>query len=519
MNGQQSSIDSTDILIWSLLILLCVVFVIPNWIWPNFYIGIWAWVKVHELTAFHYIANWVLPASQVSQIEFYIERLQSMHRTELSWNHARQVEFFTFVRYGWIPTVAIGVMIYHRLNFRAESKGILDMEDLIELQTRKTFRFNRHLIKHNPLSDKRLDTTRGIYAQRMQPIEYCKKQGILTLADSVTSNDNLTYHFNDQKAYEVMEKQLGKEFTRVENLADSEKWILASLLIYLNGEPERYYDFLGDISEAFSISDKQIAKAQFDAVTEKSNSVIADLIQDNQVAAVVKSTLNSGIIGDDCAVITRDLVGTLKKHFKLNQHVLQNVMKLYDEDTASLVGNGRWGANYENPNYLPVGYRMLIYTAIELALGNNEKVTEMLAELTSLKALVDPGQDESDRISEIEDNCDLKVMAYMVKTPGDHFRDAIRKHKYVHGVLLRMYINSENLGVIAASRFTWLKIVNRPLFFTLLDHGLPEHSIETCFIKTHFYSENDAGRKLHEPEVHHQIDELKKRLLEKIDLA
>src|SRR5690606_9912364 len=159
------------------------------------------------------------------------------------------------------------------------------------------------------------------------------------------------------------------------------------------------------------------------------------------------------------------------------------------------------------------GFIVIAYIAIKAAADGvvNAKM--------EIEHLSDNNGINHDALDEFIDNAGRFILPHMDHSPAHVLATAINSHNYTKGVLLRIYRMCGDLGVICASRFTFIKLVDRELFFTLLDEGMPEGSIEVSFSRAHFDAEIEAGRKLKEPEVEHQIDAIRNRLLERVDLA
>ena len=146
MSGQ-SSIDSTEILVWAVMIVLGALVVIPNLIYPNFYIGLWMDFKTAELAVVTPIFNLLLPNTSVTEtLNYFDSRLNYLYPTDVTWGAVLDIERFSLI-YRWPILFPFIYLMYKIIKFKPENKGMLDFDDLIELQTRESWRFNRHLVK------------------------------------------------------------------------------------------------------------------------------------------------------------------------------------------------------------------------------------------------------------------------------------------------------------------------------------------------------------------------------------
>lgn len=522
MNGGQGTIDTAELLIWSLVVFVILVFVIPNIIWPNFYLGLWMSAKGFELKAVYTLFGWLMTDNTASMFAMYIERLETLEATDITWRHATQVERFTLSRYGFIFPAALVVWAIKALSIKPESKGMLDMEKLIDLQTRSDFRFNRHLIKHNPLKDPRLDPTRGIYAQRMQPIEFCKRNKIITLKEDAMDDEDEVYYFHSERAHEVLLDTLSAPFQGPDHLKREERWMLAAFLKFISGDLGGYHDFLGDISTALSHDNAKQTEKELAAVDKKTTDAINRLSIPNPVCLTVKNHLKYEAKGNNTMSVIRDLTSALEKDHGVNSKLRKTLGDILGPEVYETLAGKRYSDDvFEDAILLSTELKMFLYVYINAALGNLDEALALARRYKEIND-IEPGKridEELHELIEINNTIEVTILVNTEKDPAESYKNAVRSHNFSHGVLLRLYRESSDLGVICTSRFTWLMLFNRRLFLTLNDDGAPEHSIEVTYERIHFNAEIECGRKLKTPEVQHQVQEIKKRLLQKIDLA
>lgn len=520
MQPTSESMDSSELAVWIVAALFIIIFVLPNILWPGFYTNIWMKVKLFELTTIVPVVDLLLPRTVGDKFYFYIDRLSSLSASDIKMGHILEVERLSLMVYGWIPLSYIVYASLKILKQKPENKGMLDLESLIELQTRTQFRFNRHLIKHNPLKDPRLDMTRGRYATRMQPIEYCKKLRIITLSKDTVREDEAVYIFHPKTAKAALLETLGTPYLGPDSLQREERWMLAAFLLFLSGKSDKYHDLLGDISCAIAEEKEKDIEIGFKLVDEKTSRIISSTTKDDKVAEFTKSILKDDSIGSDSSKLVRSFVNLFSLEFNVNyKKVLAPLLVTFPHELSFM--NSEVASNsvpYETAVYLPLAEKAVIATLITSVKESEDSALAMARQLQGLILETNRLAEEEDELIELENRIDVVLLSHIEKTPAETYKIACRKHHYSHGVLLRLYRECAEFGVICASRFTWLMLYNRALYLTLLDEGMPEHSIEVTATRTHFNSEIEADRKLKKPEIAHQVEEIKKRLLERLDI-
>lgn len=509
MSGQ-STIDSTEMLVWILLIVIGAIVVIPNLIYPNFYIGLWMDFKTAELALITPIFNLVLPDTSVTETLNYFEsRLNYLYPTDLNWGSIVEIEQYSLI-YRWPVVLPAAYLVWKVLRFKPENTGMLNFDDLIELQTRKHWRFNRHLIKHNPQKDADLDATKGRYAQRQKPIDYCLKHQILSLSHDTTDEEEREFFFYPDVAKQVMSKQLGNVYKRVDSFSRAERWMLAAFLLWLNADNDGYHEFLGDISEAMSHEDDKVEESSLCLVDKYAEEVIDELKEEDELTYTVRTNLGSEVIGTDVAVVVRDLIDSLVEKHDFNIKSIKFLKTYFPDEWRCVESQEEAGVAYYKLTSTPPGYLAIAAAAVYMVDGEEDKAESIISMDVTL---------DTDEITDYVDDGSRKLSSKLEFSPGNCYRIATQNHNYTRGVLLRLYQMCGDLGVVCASRFTFIMLVDRELYLTLLDEGLPEASIEVSFIRAHFDAEIEAERKLTEPEIDHQITALRGRLLERVDLV
>lgn len=527
MNGQ-STIDSTEILVIVTLVLVAAMVIVPNLITPNFYVGLWMDFKVTELAMVTPVFNVVAPDWSVTQqLNYFGDRLSTLYPADVTWHSVLKIEYYSLI-YRWPLIIPVIYLLYRSFTHKPENQGMLSFDELIELQTRKAYRFNRHLIKHNPQNDPDLDATKGIYAQRMKPLDYALYHRILTLNSDVTSLEEKKFDFHPDVAKEVMSKQLGSVYTGINSLGRAEKWMLAAFLLWLDMQTHEYHEFLGDMSVAMSHEDEELEQQELEEVDNKAARIIDELKEDTLITRTVRSNLSSEVIGSDTATVIRDLIEALAEKSGFDPGQLSFISELYpNEWEIIMTDDAVCGLPFYNIENVNPGYIAIAYCALQVAedcvANANEKMTAKSAASKAVEGVKSEfnalDTKEPEDIDAFVTNASRMLVSRMDHSPAYSLSIAANSHNYTKGVLLRLYRMCGDLGVVCASRFTFIKLVDRELFFVLLDEGMPEGSTEVSFSRAHFDSEIEAGRKLSEPEVDHQINAIRNLLLERVDLT
>ena len=87
-------------------------------------------------------------------------------------------------------------------------------------------------------------------------------------------------------------------------------------------------------------------------------------------------------------------------------------------------------------------------------------------------------------------------------------RDAIGQHGYTHTVLMRLLEDARRSGVLPPALFTWLKGVDRPLWYALTSLGRRAPFVEGLGACAHYAAERRMGRALHDPAVTGAVEAL-----------
>mgnify|MGYP003669260032 CR=1 FL=1 len=90
-----------------------------------------------------------------------------------------------------------------------------------------------------------------------------------------------------------------------------------------------------------------------------------------------------------------------------------------------------------------------------------------------------------------------------------------KKHAYTYTLLMGIFEQAKDMGEFSAAKFTWSKIYNRELHFSLLDVGMEGNgSIESAGPETHFQAEVAFEKKLTNPEIMLYVDYLQDKMKE-----
>ncbi|WFG00259.1 hypothetical protein [Aeromonas caviae] len=153
---------------WNIVILIFIVMFLVNleYFFPGVYTGPWVFVKQLEIK-FILLFSGVLNEEYERSLRYILSRLEVIDAGSISFDSITRVEAetrtFMSIVYG-----AVGIICAAKLFFRPSFDKPLDLEELIDLQTKRVWRFNRHLAKTNPLRHS-LDIRVGPYRIRQRP--------------------------------------------------------------------------------------------------------------------------------------------------------------------------------------------------------------------------------------------------------------------------------------------------------------------------------------------------------------
>ena len=84
----------------------------------------------------------------------------------------------------------------------------------------------------------------------------------------------------------------------------------------------------------------------------------------------------------------------------------------------------------------------------------------------------------------------------------------ISRHRYTHTVLMRLLEEARRGGVLPPALFTWLKGVDRPLWYALTSLGRRAPFVEGLGVSAHYAAERRLGRALQNPAVTGAVEAL-----------
>lgn len=522
-SAEQSNSNAMFVIVLAMMIMLFLY--LPEHFQTNFYLNIWRIAKLWELQLFNNTIGPFLPSFISEAPALYELRLEHLERPDITYAHIYDVERMTMARYGFVFPIILAVYAWRTIKLKSECRGMLTLEDLIRVQA-QNFPFIKHNIVHNPLDDPRLDVTRGKYAMRIKPLEFAKREGMITLDTSVTDREEQRYFFNEEVFIEYGLKSMGSRFTGFDDLRKEESWMMASFLIFLHGDLDAYYELLGRFSEVhyYLVKNPETGQKLSDKVDANCAKIIQRFANPSPLQNDLKSVLNDSSYGDDVTVVAREIMSVLRKHdgigtpsSLLGEHFKEEYKALHAKEYVS---PGDYIA-FEKADYLPMHYKAFLATGMLWTMGDEQKLralhlTKRFLSLLSIDTL---SHEEELELESIENDFVVTIISNLEINASDILKDAIRKHAYTHGVLLRLYTECGALGVITANRFNWLQLVNKKLFLLLDDGGMPEGSAEVTFSRAHYDQEIKAGRKLRKAETSQQIEEFKKRLLERVRIV
>jgi hypothetical protein len=110
--------------------------------------------------------------------------------------------------------------------------------------------------------------------------------------------------------------------------------------------------------------------------------------------------------------------------------------------------------------------------------------------------------------NDVDRYCDL-----IVESEG--FKSILKEHFYTRTLLRRMLFESRSKGVLPTDYFGWLKMEDRVLWYTLNDLGLPESSVETHGVKSHYDMEKATNRAISSPYIKTAMDNARQYMIDR----
>lgn len=216
----------------ALMVIIVAVIVIVLWKFPELYQGPWWIIKRIEVEIIIF-ARSLMPQDVVTGAYKIRDLLIEVPIGEFKFKGMVNSDNFTLPYVGWIFNLIIVVM-----GFTAIRKDVLkihnkrhDIESILE-ETSKVWRFNRYLIKHNPLDDLKLiaNNQSSNFRFRDKPIEYLKRKEIITLNGS-------KYELSHIKLLDDSIFVLGEQYTGLNCLNRDELVLMAGLSLIVTSKP------------------------------------------------------------------------------------------------------------------------------------------------------------------------------------------------------------------------------------------------------------------------------------------
>lgn len=215
---------------------------------PGIYTVPWTFLKKVELN-FILLFEPFLDDAYVDGIKTILWKLDRIPKDSITLAGVARVE----AQERWIqtffysvPALLIAIKIFRRPQFDKR----LNLESLIDFQTKKAFRFNRHLTKINPLHEG-LDVRVGPYRIRQRPVHFCTENNITDWIDPYDQSKGKW--FNRDIARQVLNERLKQDivFTSFESLPDEVRQVVAGMMLFIFKGKDKSVDFFGDASFAY----------------------------------------------------------------------------------------------------------------------------------------------------------------------------------------------------------------------------------------------------------------------------
>tara|TARA_R110002033_G_scaffold135713_3_gene175306 strand:+ start:34278 stop:35495 length:1218 start_codon:yes stop_codon:yes gene_type:complete len=197
---------------------------------PEVYQLPWFVVKKVELyfimaISFFDANHHIISVKMAENVSFIDEKLSEIPIGDFYWSGMNNTDRATLF-FGYIFNV---VLIFLGAKLAFANNEVFnkrhDLESILKV-TSQIWRTQRYLIKYNPLEISGYNATKSQFRVRDKPIQYLIDNGVLTFA-----NDD--YAINRQSLQDLYRRQLGSEFTSVDNLRDFEKVLFAAFAVVL----------------------------------------------------------------------------------------------------------------------------------------------------------------------------------------------------------------------------------------------------------------------------------------------
>ncbi|RWT75361.1 hypothetical protein DN604_12230 [Aeromonas caviae] len=280
---------------WNIVILIFIVMFLVNleYFFPGVYTGPWVFVKQLEIK-FILLFSGVLNEEYERSLRYILSRLEVIDAGSISFDSITRVEAetrtFMSIVYG-----AVGIICAAKLFFRPSFDKPLDLEELIDLQTKRVWRFNRHLAKTNPLRHS-LDIRVGPYRIRQRPAIYCREHGLIKPIDEYELKKGM--RFDREEADIVFSKQVDRVFTKFTDLPQHLQYVAAGLICFICEGMDETVHYFGDVAscEAKEFSRKKLNKRTQEILSKYAGKpeIVAIVQSHKYISGVLRRLLKEG---------------------------------------------------------------------------------------------------------------------------------------------------------------------------------------------------------------------------------
>lgn len=280
---------------WNIIILIFIVMLLVNleYFFPGVYTGPWVFVKQLEIK-FILLFSGILDEDYERSLRYILSRLEVIDAGSISFDSITRVEAetrtFMSIVYG-----AVGIICAAKLFFRPSFDKPLDLEELIDLQTKRVWRFNRHLAKTNPLRHS-LDIRVGPYRIRQRPAIYCREHGLIKPIDEYELKKGM--RFDREEADIVFSKQVDRVFTKFTDLPQHLQYVAAGLICFICEGMDETVHYFGDVAscEAKEFSRKKLNKRTQEILSKHAGKpeIVAIVQSHKYISGVLRRLLKEG---------------------------------------------------------------------------------------------------------------------------------------------------------------------------------------------------------------------------------
>ncbi|BCL74099.1 hypothetical protein TUMSATVNIG1_60830 (plasmid) [Vibrio nigripulchritudo] len=348
--------------------------------------------------------------------------------TELDWEFMYFAELHFSYRTTWlycIPLVRLHLRIKNKKRPYDKLKQRMGIEDLLRSQT-NLWRYNRYLIKHNPL-EVTTDINTSCFAVRDAVWAGMKRTEILTV-----DRESHTVLINKARAKEVFTAHLKSPIGDINDVSELHK-----LLIVLFGLRE---DTLQSV-----YSEVELRRARRVLLMVKFAQLAYSLIPIKKPFRKLETKLSE-----------------LRVFYAFSD--LKNERMLYSKDSSfnenfrlNLLGDVSFHHNDE-----------LAYSFVQRHVSH--------------------------------------IFPQIIK--NEQIQDFLSQHAFVETFLVRLLEEGRVLGKMPPNHFSWLKMIDRPLWLALNDAGLSGASLEACGVRSHYVLEYRTKKRKYFPEIDQVVSSL-----------